>query len=100
MPRSPMASRTSSSLNGLMMAMTSFMDFVSTARSLPSAGLGACSVGDCARSRKGDQAQTDRREEDIGSAQANAIAQMQPPLTRFGPEVLTTLAPARGERGR
>src|SRR5215471_12598090 len=35
MPSSPIASRTSSSLNGLMMAMTSFMAIVPTGRSLP-----------------------------------------------------------------
>src|ERR1051326_825065 len=57
MPRSPMASRTSSSLNGLMIAMTSFMEFVPTGRSLPRRGI-LPAWPDCARSDGRDQAQT------------------------------------------
>src|SRR5438045_3967622 len=61
MPRSPIASRTSSSLNGLMMAMTSFMESCRPRGRSPAAGLAAPLAPNCARSGGPDQAQMDAR---------------------------------------
>src|SRR5438034_3484428 len=79
MPRSPMASRTSSSLKGLMMARTSFMDFCADRAVAPQPRDFEPARADCARSRGPDQVQTDRQKDSpragIGSVSRSALAQ-------------------------